>query len=1103
MNDKMFDKPTKGGNSNHSSNNNCSNGPVQSETLTLIKQQFFKTKMCPFQKNKNFCLNESNCHYAHSLDELKPMPNLRNTKLCDYIKRKMPCQNINCKFAHDIEALKPSVHLATYKSAICSFWGKGKCFNGDKCRFAHGDSDMNKTEDLTKLDTFKSEMKNKTKTLSSGSYQGDNNNNTNNKNNGNTTNTNSNNSSNKNIHGSKSNCTDTNYGTSANSSSNEISDSNTNNNDNCNNNCKSGNQCNNINTSINKCNSSEQILRNNSKNIQESGTNSLQNGKQNNNNGSSDNLNYNNNSNSNDMNHYTASTKSMNTCYEGMSCSLENTDIYFLDKNRDSFLKKGNHNITNNNYTVCKSMNHSNDDTSDVNNNINNNNTVISGVACNNTANNSNNNNNNNNYTFSNNRNLITMGSKSHLDHFDNLDIDIDRSSELSHYLHQNVAANLHNINSRVENTKEEIVPNDFIFEDHKTYSLYSDSVKDIIDKIEKMSLPNNREKNDKYTQMIKYLAQENMRLKENLRKEYADPLMTDARQNKKPFSFESTHSTENCKLSNSTDLSKFLICNNDSVCAAEKTTSYKNHEYKNIHPINAPTFEDPNKADDNFSSIIKTIDDILISHNVDSFANIRDDQMEFGNDFHMDDDICKEPFVLNDANNNDAYKDYEHLINNMKSYDAINNESFECSQFIPPQKIINNNHIIHTNNMNNKNLNNHGSSTYLHVDNFSVNENLREKPNVELLEQLFQQSLLHEQLEKKRNTFIGDTNNGNNFHFDSFLQKKTLIPDSIHSKEMNGTTMQTKKIAPLLFRNSQTYVSPNTEIKHLQNLQLQQNKKTDFPLNKTIIDMYQDAYPSSKNNLNLALNLNNNEFNAPYQQTPNYQITKNAFKERNTKLNIPDQSQLNDNINLNLEKIIDMSNGKSDILKKLKDFISNELQQISESSNNTTNTNKYSSNTKIINFSNNNEANENTHNTLFNEQQNPMSYAANKNVTFPNFYRNDALYSGTINSTRNHLITDIPRGTAYPLGFMPNQTNMVSGIATDGIRKHPNKLTSISSIHPTNITSINEKNIWNGDNTSLHSVDYTRPAFTNDWINNKTNDFFNISKSINLGSLH
>lgn len=138
--------------------NNKNSSQGQSETLFLIKKQFFKTKMCPFQKNKNYCLNESSCHYAHSIEELKPMPDLRNTKLCDFVKKKIPCRDINCTFAHDIDTLKPSVHLATYKSTICSFWGKGKCFNGNKCRFAHGNEDI-KMNDIKMNDIKMNDIK--------------------------------------------------------------------------------------------------------------------------------------------------------------------------------------------------------------------------------------------------------------------------------------------------------------------------------------------------------------------------------------------------------------------------------------------------------------------------------------------------------------------------------------------------------------------------------------------------------------------------------------------------------------------------------------------------------------------------------------------------------------------------------------------------------------------------------------------------------------------------------------------------------------------------------------------------------------------------------
>ncbi|SBS82702.1 zinc finger C-x8-C-x5-C-x3-H type, putative [Plasmodium ovale curtisi] len=106
-------------------------------TSSEIKHQFAKTKICKhFLENK--CLNTKNCNYAHVLEELRPLPNLKNTKLCKSLKKNVPCNNPNCKYAHEIEKLQPTTDLATYKTTLCYFWKKKKCMNQGKCRFAHG-----------------------------------------------------------------------------------------------------------------------------------------------------------------------------------------------------------------------------------------------------------------------------------------------------------------------------------------------------------------------------------------------------------------------------------------------------------------------------------------------------------------------------------------------------------------------------------------------------------------------------------------------------------------------------------------------------------------------------------------------------------------------------------------------------------------------------------------------------------------------------------------------------------------------------------------------------------------------------------------------------
>lgn len=117
------------------------------------RKQFLRTKMCPFLI-KGKCTNEEFCSYAHSVvrgtfysdnccsiitfssqDQLRPLPDLRQTKLCDETKQGRSCKNPYCTFAHAIYELKqPTPDLITYKTALCFFWKKGKCFNGTKCR---------------------------------------------------------------------------------------------------------------------------------------------------------------------------------------------------------------------------------------------------------------------------------------------------------------------------------------------------------------------------------------------------------------------------------------------------------------------------------------------------------------------------------------------------------------------------------------------------------------------------------------------------------------------------------------------------------------------------------------------------------------------------------------------------------------------------------------------------------------------------------------------------------------------------------------------------------------------------------------------------------
>lgn len=106
----------------------------QSAQLEEWQTQFFKTKFCPYGVS---CSNGANCRFAHSSAEVRPLPDLQRTKLCESYVKKEPCRYANCSFAHDPSELRTSSH-SFYKVTLCNFYKKGKCWNGTHCRFAHG-----------------------------------------------------------------------------------------------------------------------------------------------------------------------------------------------------------------------------------------------------------------------------------------------------------------------------------------------------------------------------------------------------------------------------------------------------------------------------------------------------------------------------------------------------------------------------------------------------------------------------------------------------------------------------------------------------------------------------------------------------------------------------------------------------------------------------------------------------------------------------------------------------------------------------------------------------------------------------------------------------
>mmetsp|Transcript_72439 Transcript_72439/g.212275 ORF Transcript_72439/g.212275 Transcript_72439/m.212275 type:complete len:413 (+) Transcript_72439:69-1307(+) len=71
----------------------------------VVKNMFHKTRMCTFYAQGR-CKKRSSCNFAHSSEELMPLPNLACTKLCPQLLSTGQCDRDGCTFAHCKEELQ-------------------------------------------------------------------------------------------------------------------------------------------------------------------------------------------------------------------------------------------------------------------------------------------------------------------------------------------------------------------------------------------------------------------------------------------------------------------------------------------------------------------------------------------------------------------------------------------------------------------------------------------------------------------------------------------------------------------------------------------------------------------------------------------------------------------------------------------------------------------------------------------------------------------------------------------------------------------------------------------------------------------------------------
>lgn len=80
----------------------CGGGGLVPAALDKDKHSeiFMKTKMCKFHI-LGMCAKGPDCQFAHSMEEMNPLPDLYRTKLCKSLINTGQCDNPTCKYAHN------------------------------------------------------------------------------------------------------------------------------------------------------------------------------------------------------------------------------------------------------------------------------------------------------------------------------------------------------------------------------------------------------------------------------------------------------------------------------------------------------------------------------------------------------------------------------------------------------------------------------------------------------------------------------------------------------------------------------------------------------------------------------------------------------------------------------------------------------------------------------------------------------------------------------------------------------------------------------------------------------------------------------------------
>lgn len=94
---------------------------------------FLKTKMCKFAAEGR-CRRGEACAYAHKVEELVPMPDLRRTKLCSALLNQGCCNEPSCRFAHSRRELRDTRAIRAAYAELATRNDKAKSSSSSSSR---------------------------------------------------------------------------------------------------------------------------------------------------------------------------------------------------------------------------------------------------------------------------------------------------------------------------------------------------------------------------------------------------------------------------------------------------------------------------------------------------------------------------------------------------------------------------------------------------------------------------------------------------------------------------------------------------------------------------------------------------------------------------------------------------------------------------------------------------------------------------------------------------------------------------------------------------------------------------------------------------------